>query len=243
MGGHLPWRPVRAAWARRFTAPAGRPPLAHPAWLRGTATGRLLRSGDTPLRVVAERLGRPSEFAFAKAFRREYGIPPGRYRRRPASPLRPRRDPPDSPGALLPQLTRVVRRPRARTSGSRGRTAGSPRRAGSSGHGEPLADGREIVAGVKASLRPLRSADAADGAPALPGHRRPCPGSAGAAMLGWCRGNGNGNVRSRTRGCVLPPAPLRTGAGGKWSSRPRTSRNGMPTSAACARGVSESTGR
>ncbi|WP_193474190.1 helix-turn-helix domain-containing protein [Streptomyces griseomycini] len=81
--------PSGAACARRFTAPAGRPPLAHPAWLRGTATGRLLRSGDTPLRVVAERLGCPSEFAFAKAFRREYGIPPGRYRRRPAPPASP----------------------------------------------------------------------------------------------------------------------------------------------------------
>ncbi|GAA2767065.1 hypothetical protein GCM10010103_61060 [Streptomyces paradoxus] len=50
-----------------------------------TAAGRLLRSGDTPLRVVAERAGHTSEFAFAKAFKREYGMPPGQYRHRPAA--------------------------------------------------------------------------------------------------------------------------------------------------------------
>ncbi|MFC7590759.1 helix-turn-helix domain-containing protein [Nonomuraea antimicrobica] len=33
-----------------------------------------------PLRTVAERCGYGSEFAFAKAFKREYGLAPGRYR-------------------------------------------------------------------------------------------------------------------------------------------------------------------
>ncbi|MEU0373605.1 AraC family transcriptional regulator [Streptomyces sp. NPDC006283] len=75
----------RAAFARRFTALVGRSPLAYLTWLRMTTAGRLLRSGDTPLRVVAERAGYTSEFAFAKAFKREYGVPPGQYRRRPTT--------------------------------------------------------------------------------------------------------------------------------------------------------------
>lgn len=33
------------------------------------------------LQTVAERIGHSSEYAFAKAFKREYGIAPGRYRR------------------------------------------------------------------------------------------------------------------------------------------------------------------
>ncbi|MFF4868907.1 AraC family transcriptional regulator [Streptomyces sp. NPDC000961] len=71
----------RAAFARRFTALVGRPPLAYLTWWRMTAAGRLLRSDDLPLRAVAQRAGYSSEFAFAKAFKREYGVAPGQYRR------------------------------------------------------------------------------------------------------------------------------------------------------------------
>ncbi|WP_116213162.1 AraC family transcriptional regulator [Streptomyces olivoreticuli] len=71
----------RAAFARRFTALVGRPPLAYLTWWRMTTAGRLLREADAPLRTVAERAGYASEFAFAKAFKREYGVAPGRYRR------------------------------------------------------------------------------------------------------------------------------------------------------------------
>lgn len=46
-----------------------------------TTAGRLLRSDDLPLRVVAQRSGYSSEFAFAKAFKREYGVAPGQYRK------------------------------------------------------------------------------------------------------------------------------------------------------------------
>jgi AraC-like DNA-binding protein len=45
-----------------------------------TLAGGLLRADDTPLRAVAHRVGYTSEFAFAKAFKREYGLAPGRYR-------------------------------------------------------------------------------------------------------------------------------------------------------------------
>lgn len=46
-----------------------------------TVAGRLLREGDLPLRAVAECTGYTSEFAFARAFKREYGTAPGGYRR------------------------------------------------------------------------------------------------------------------------------------------------------------------
>ncbi|MER6998409.1 AraC family transcriptional regulator [Streptomyces sp. NPDC000410] len=71
----------RAAFARRFTALVGQSPLAYLTWWRLTTAGRLLRESDAPLRTVAARAGYASEFAFAKAFKREYGLPPGRYRR------------------------------------------------------------------------------------------------------------------------------------------------------------------
>ncbi|MFC9249418.1 AraC family transcriptional regulator [Streptomyces sp. NPDC057136] len=72
----------RAAFARRFTALVGEPPLAYLTWWRMTTAGRLLRSDDSTLRSVAERCGYTSEFAFAKAFKRQYGVAPGQYRRR-----------------------------------------------------------------------------------------------------------------------------------------------------------------
>ncbi|WP_405164691.1 AraC family transcriptional regulator [Nocardia sp. NBC_01499] len=70
----------RAAFSRRFTTLVGRSPLAYLTWWRMTVAGRLLRSDDTPLRTVAQRVGYTSEFAFAKAFKREYSMAPGRYR-------------------------------------------------------------------------------------------------------------------------------------------------------------------
>lgn len=70
----------RAAFSRRFTATVGRSPLAYLTWWRMTLAGRLLRADDTPLRTVAQKVGYTSEFAFAKAFKREYELAPGRYR-------------------------------------------------------------------------------------------------------------------------------------------------------------------
>ncbi|WP_084000814.1 AraC family transcriptional regulator [Actinomadura kijaniata] len=77
----------RAAFARRFTALVGRPPLAYLTWWRMTTAARLLEEGDDPLGRVAERVGYGSEFAFANAFKREFGVAPGRYRRTSRAPL------------------------------------------------------------------------------------------------------------------------------------------------------------
>ncbi|WBO63744.1 AraC family transcriptional regulator [Streptomyces camelliae] len=71
----------RAAFARRFATLVGEPPLTYLTWWRMTTAGRLLRHDDLSLRQIAERTGYTSEFAFAKAFKREYGVAPGRYRR------------------------------------------------------------------------------------------------------------------------------------------------------------------
>jgi AraC-like DNA-binding protein len=71
----------RSAFARRFAALVGRPPLAYLTWWRLTLAARRLRAGDAPLAAVAREVGYGSEFAFAAAFKREFGTPPGAYRR------------------------------------------------------------------------------------------------------------------------------------------------------------------
>jgi AraC-like DNA-binding protein len=48
-----------------------------------TTALRLLRDGDAPLGTIAEQIGYTSEFAFATAFKRQYGTAPGKYRRQP----------------------------------------------------------------------------------------------------------------------------------------------------------------
>jgi AraC-like DNA-binding protein len=40
-----------------------------------------LRDDGGPIATIARRVGYGSEFAFAKAFKREFGAPPGRYRK------------------------------------------------------------------------------------------------------------------------------------------------------------------
>ncbi|MBF6076181.1 AraC family transcriptional regulator [Nocardia beijingensis] len=71
----------RATLARRFLATVGEPPLAYVTRWRMLTAARLLRDTDSSLSAVARRVGYTSEFAFAKAFKREYGLAPGGYRR------------------------------------------------------------------------------------------------------------------------------------------------------------------
>jgi AraC-like DNA-binding protein len=79
----------RAAFAHRFTALAGRPPLTYLTWWRLTVAAKLLRESDAPLNEVAAQVGYTSEFAFANAFKRRYGIAPGKYRRQRITSARP----------------------------------------------------------------------------------------------------------------------------------------------------------
>ncbi len=71
----------RAAFARRFTALVGQPPLTYLTWWRMILAARLLRGSDSPLRTVAAQVGYSSEFAFGAAFKRQHGQTPGAYRR------------------------------------------------------------------------------------------------------------------------------------------------------------------
>ncbi|MFI8320670.1 AraC family transcriptional regulator [Streptomyces sp. NPDC085529] len=71
----------RAAFARRFNDLVGEPPMAYVTRWRMTTAARLLRETEDPLATVASRTGYGSEYAFAKAFKREYGQAPGGYRR------------------------------------------------------------------------------------------------------------------------------------------------------------------
>ena len=70
----------RSSLARRFTALVGRPPMDYLTWWRMGMAARLLRDPDTPLAAVARAVGYASPFAFAHAFKREFGDAPGRYR-------------------------------------------------------------------------------------------------------------------------------------------------------------------
>ncbi|MFD0689223.1 AraC family transcriptional regulator [Actinomadura fibrosa] len=72
---------ARATFIRRFTRLVGEPPLTYLTRWRMITAARLLRRDRAPLAAVARQVGYRSEFAFAKAFKREYGIAPGTYRR------------------------------------------------------------------------------------------------------------------------------------------------------------------
>jgi AraC-like DNA-binding protein len=87
----------RAAFSRRFTALVGQSPLAYVTWWRLTTAARLLRENDAPISAIATRVGYSSQFAFANAFKREFGRSPGRYREAARSDLT------DGPPAAAPE--------------------------------------------------------------------------------------------------------------------------------------------
>jgi AraC-like DNA-binding protein len=55
--------------------------IGYLTWWRLITAARLLRTTDAPLSTVARRSGYGSAYAFANAFKREYGISAGTYRR------------------------------------------------------------------------------------------------------------------------------------------------------------------
>ncbi|MFI1486695.1 AraC family transcriptional regulator [Streptomyces sp. NPDC020747] len=70
----------RTAFTKRFTAMVGKPPMTYLTGRRLSHGARLLRETKAPLATIARQVGYSTEFAFGAAFRREYGISPGRFR-------------------------------------------------------------------------------------------------------------------------------------------------------------------
>lgn len=79
----------RTAFTKRFTAAVGQPPISYLISWRLARGARLLRETDAPLATVAREVGYSTEFAFSGAFRREYGVSPGRFRRTSSEPRVP----------------------------------------------------------------------------------------------------------------------------------------------------------
>ncbi|MFG1923096.1 AraC family transcriptional regulator [Cryptosporangium sp. NPDC048952] len=71
----------RSAFTRHFRSVTGSAPMTYVTDWRLASGARLLRETSEPLATVARRVGYATPFAFATAFRRKYGVPPGRYRR------------------------------------------------------------------------------------------------------------------------------------------------------------------
>jgi len=70
----------RSAFAARFTALVGEPPLTYLTRWRMLRATRLLKN-EVGMESIADLLGYESEAAFRKAFKREMGMPPAQYRR------------------------------------------------------------------------------------------------------------------------------------------------------------------
>ncbi|EMD29516.1 AraC family transcriptional regulator [Amycolatopsis azurea] len=71
----------RAAFARRFTAAVGEPPMAYLAsWRIALAADLLRQHPDVTIGAVARQVGYGSSFALSTAFKREHGVSPQGYR-------------------------------------------------------------------------------------------------------------------------------------------------------------------
>jgi AraC-like DNA-binding protein len=79
----------RAAFARRFERATGTTPLRHLADLRLRRAATRLVTTDARLAEVAIDIGYATEFSFAKAFKRAFGVAPGVFRKRAWTDLTP----------------------------------------------------------------------------------------------------------------------------------------------------------
>ena len=70
----------RTVFAERFTRLLGEPPLIYVSRCRMQLGARLLETTDDTVLQVALNAGYESEAAFSRAFKREFDLPPARYR-------------------------------------------------------------------------------------------------------------------------------------------------------------------
>ncbi len=75
----------RSVLAERFQHLVGSSPIAYLTRWRMMLAANLLRRSTAPLSHIAEDVGYQTDTAFSRAFRREYGVPPGIWRRRGAA--------------------------------------------------------------------------------------------------------------------------------------------------------------
>ena len=76
----------RSAFAERFTQLVGIPPITYLTDWRMQLAAARLRDTPRPIAQIADELGYESEATFTRAFRRELGVAPGRFRRGDHSP-------------------------------------------------------------------------------------------------------------------------------------------------------------
>lgn len=73
----------RAAFASRFSAVVGQSPISYLTnWRMSIAAQAFTDEPAATIAAIAQRVGYANEYAFATAFRRHFGQPPGRWRRR-----------------------------------------------------------------------------------------------------------------------------------------------------------------
>lgn len=75
----------RSAFSNRFTELANMTPLQYVIFVRLQKASRLLLDTNHSLPAIAESVGYKSEAAFSMAFKRQFGVRPGEYRRRQSS--------------------------------------------------------------------------------------------------------------------------------------------------------------
>lgn len=71
----------RSSFSNRFTELAKMTPLQYVIFVRLQKASRLLIESPAPLITVAESIGYQSEAAFSEAFKKQYGMRPGEFRR------------------------------------------------------------------------------------------------------------------------------------------------------------------
>jgi AraC-like DNA-binding protein len=77
----------RTVLAERFLHYLGQPPIQYLTKWRLSLAADRLRDGGTSIGRVAEQVGYDSEASFTRAFKREFGLPPARWRRADAYAL------------------------------------------------------------------------------------------------------------------------------------------------------------
>jgi transcriptional regulator GlxA family with amidase domain len=72
----------RSTFATRFRQLVGEPPMRYATRIRLVHAAGLLQTTQAGLGEIARRTGYDNEFSLSRAFKRAYGVAPGRYRRR-----------------------------------------------------------------------------------------------------------------------------------------------------------------